>query len=346
MTVTSTPSARNNRFSSRPTSRASAIRRTLPLLGGVALLLCIAGSAFASSPVGQPTITAVHATFRVPVESTSTWTLRLWSGGGLKGSATGTAGVLTVATPVVAGCAFQADVRVTAPDGHSSFYSGSRATVPLCGEKQPTQTIAGHIYRCTAGSATTTEVPSGTLAVTGTQTLRSQPNPVTPTAVTTGDYTMTAAAPSGFAFVICGGAATVGSAGQTATQSVTVPAGGAGVGLFYVTGPPVAPGGGANGGGTIPAAAAAGSGTGPGTGPGAVSSPGTASAVTPAAGSQLAFTGMDTAPPLVLGLALLALGALALVVSRARRLSDPVRTGPPTRPAPHRIPSGGDRPAS
>ena len=60
------------------------------------------------------------------------------------------------------------------------------------------------------------------------------PNPLAPTEVGAGVYTMTATAPSGYQLVVCGGSSTPGTSGSTATESVTVPSGGAGVGIFYV----------------------------------------------------------------------------------------------------------------
>ena len=45
---------------------------------------------------------------------------------------------------------------------------------------------------------------------------------------------MTATAPPGYQLVVCGGSSTPNSSGSSATESVTVPSGGAGVGIFYV----------------------------------------------------------------------------------------------------------------
>src|SRR5579859_5628539 len=109
-----------------------------------------------------------------------------------------------------------------------------------------TQTIAGHIYDCTGGTATTTEVPGGTLGAGGPQSVATQGNPLTPTQVVAGTYTMSAGSPSGYQLVVCGSTATVTSP-STATESVNVPSGGAGVGIFYVTkitplGTPLGPG--------------------------------------------------------------------------------------------------------
>jgi len=279
--------------------------------------VALSAPAFGSAPV-PPRITPSEATFTIPPESSSTWTLNLWSHGTLEGSAHDTSGTLTVPVPVTNDCMFQADVSVVPVDGTRSYYSGSRATVPGCG---PPQTIAGHIFLCdSTGAPTTTEITGGTLAATGPQTLASQANPLPITHVLAGSYTMSAGSPPGYVFVVCGGSATVGSTGATASESVGVPAGGAGVGIFYVVTP--APTGSVGGGGSP---GGSGSTTGPPTSPG---SPGPASSLinkkqpvtaTRVSGRSLAFTGMNTAPLLLSGLLALALGTVATATSRARK---------------------------
>jgi hypothetical protein len=97
-----------------------------------------------------------------------------------------------------------------------------------------TQTISGHIYDCSSGSQTTTEVPGGTLGASGPQSVATQGNPLGPVSVAAGSYTMSASSPSGYKFVTCGGNATITSP-NSATEPVTVPAGGTGVGIFYVS---------------------------------------------------------------------------------------------------------------
>jgi uncharacterized repeat protein (TIGR01451 family) len=98
-----------------------------------------------------------------------------------------------------------------------------------------TQSIAGHIYLCNNSNQTTTEESGGTLAASGPQTLGSSPNPLGNTDVGSGAYTMTATTPPGYVLVICGGTSTPAPAGNTANEAVAVPAGGAGVGIFYVS---------------------------------------------------------------------------------------------------------------
>jgi len=107
-----------------------------------------------------------------------------------------------------------------------NFYVAPVQTGP--GEEH--QTLAGVIYLCSSGHI----VSGGTLSATGPQTLTDQANPFGPTDVAAGDYTMTATAPAGFHLVVCNGQ------GSTATETVTVPENGAGVGTFYVA-PDVTP---------------------------------------------------------------------------------------------------------
>ena len=121
---------------------------------------------------------------------------------------------------VVAG-SFVLDVPVEAG---SSTTSASLAT----------STIAGHIYECAVGSPTTIEIPGGFLSASGPQTVNVQANPLAPTDVVDGTYTMFANAPPGFQFVACGGSASIGTPPTNADLAVTVPSGGAGVGIFYV----------------------------------------------------------------------------------------------------------------
>jgi hypothetical protein len=122
----------------------------------------------------------------------------------------------------------------------SGLHCGAPATVVAPPTSQPivqstVQSIAGHIYLCDSAHATATEVPGGTLASTGPQTLGSSPNPLATTHVAPGVYTMTATPPPDFVLVACGGSSAPTSEGNTATEGVAVTAGGSGVGIFYVT---------------------------------------------------------------------------------------------------------------
>jgi hypothetical protein len=304
-------------------SRARAFRLLLAVGVAVGLSILFSSSALAGAPRAHPTISPIQSTFHIPGGSDSLWSLRLWSEGTLEGSTTGTSGVLTVAVPHTSNCSFQADVTTTPPGGQPLFYSGTQATLTSCGVAPPTQTIAGHIYLCTSdGSPTTTEVTGGTLAATGPQTVTSQANPLAPTSVADGGYTMTAGSPDGYDLVVCGGTATIGTDGQTASESVAVPSGGTGVGLFYVAAPsdqaggsstPQTPVPGVTSSSNTPADSAA-------PVPGAFAAGDSPPvAPLPTAASQLAFTGMNPTPPLLLGLLLLAFGSLLIAVSGRRR---------------------------
>jgi len=294
--------------------------RTRRLIVGLTVFVGVMGAAVgfaapalvASTP-RPPSITPTRATFTIPSGSSSMWLLRLWSHGALEGSDHGTTGTLSVDVPAVTGCSFQADVTVTPADGVRYFYSGARATLPGCG---PPATLAGDIDLCTAsGTPTSTEVPGGTLSATGPQDLPSQSNPVPPTHVTAGSYSMTAGAPAGYVFVACGGPATIGSSGVVASLPVVVPPGGAASGTFYVVA-------------TAPTGSLTGGGSPGGSGGGAATSPGRPTTVSAlpqshtsptAVGGRLAFTGLDTVPPLLVGLGALVLGAMAIALSRRRR---------------------------
>ena len=134
----------------------------------------------------------------------------------------GTTGVITL------------EVSSTWADAHSQIDSGTfNLSTTNCAA--PQQTIAGHIYLCNEGNPTTTEETGGTLAASGTDlsTIPPASNPSAPTDVTAGTYTMTATDPPGFHLVSCGGSSSPNGAGTSATESVSVPSGGAGEGLFY-----------------------------------------------------------------------------------------------------------------
>ena len=119
---------------------------------------------------------------------------------------------------------------------HFSTTNTGSTPLPTGCPPPPTQTLSGHIYRCAGGtSPTTTEVPGGALAASGPQTVASTPNPLQPTGVAAGSYTLTATAPSGYQLVVCNGSSSVAAGGQSATETVAVPVGGTGNGNFYVT---------------------------------------------------------------------------------------------------------------
>ena len=68
---------------------------------------------------------------------------------------------------------------------------------------------------------------------TGLSTVPPTLNPLAPADVIAGSYSMTASSPPGFQLVACGGSSSPNAAGTSATESVDVPSGGAGVGVFY-----------------------------------------------------------------------------------------------------------------
>jgi hypothetical protein len=140
---------------------------------------------------------------------------------------------LTQTLPATASGVITIDISSSWTDGFTVTSTGSYDLSQLsCGA--PSQTIAGHIYLCASGNPTTTEESGGTLAASGPTTVAGTPNPLAPTPVGAGTYTMTATAPPGFQLVTCGGSSTPNSSGSSATTPVTVPSGGAGVGIFYV----------------------------------------------------------------------------------------------------------------
>ena len=150
------------------------------------------------------------------------------------------AGGYTVTATAPAGYTLVACTGSSTPDSSGSTATES-VTVPSGGAGvgifyvvPVSQTIAGHIYLCVNGAPTTTEQSGGTLAASGPTTLSATPNPLAPTQVNAGGYTVTATAPAGYTLVACTGSSTPDSTGSTATESVTVPSGGAGVGIFYV----------------------------------------------------------------------------------------------------------------
>ena len=183
-----------------------------------------------------------------------------------------------------------------------------------------TQTIAGHIYLCQSSARPPRRNRAGPRGERADD-VSATPNPLAPTGVSAGGYTMTATAPSGFTLVVCGGSSTPNGSGSTATESVTVPSGGAGVGIFYVvaTSPVTSPtatttgsgGGAGSSGGSSPATPATNLSTTP---------PAATASAPPASTSTLAYTGAPLSWEWLLGLALVLLGSVLLALGRWRRL--------------------------
>jgi len=311
----STPST----FVSRTTTAAPLLTVTL----GIGALLAATVPAAASGNM-EPAITPTAVTFAVPAGQPGTsWRLRLWSSGILEGTATGTSGMLAVTVPDVVPCSFQADVTATPAGGKAYFYSGARRSFSACGGPRTTQTLAGDIFLCsTTGTATATEVPGGTLGASGPSPLAPNANPLDPTSVAAGTYTLTATAPAGFLFVPCGATVVIGSGNLSASIALAVAAGGSGRGSFFVASTAAGGGGGpsrSNPGGPSGATSPGGSGgSAPAAAAGAVSV--AASTVVPVQSSQLALTGASVTRPTVVGTVLFILGMALTLIGRRRRL--------------------------
>src|SRR4051794_15690859 len=122
---------------------------------------------------------------------------------------------------VCAGKGSTTSETVTVPSGGAGlgkFYIEQDQT-------QPTHTPSAALFRSSSGQQAT----GGTLSATGQgQTFTDEANPFGPVQVPAGDYTMTATPPTGYHPVVCNGH------GSTTSETVTVPSGGAGIGIFYV----------------------------------------------------------------------------------------------------------------
>lgn len=126
-------------------------------------------------------------------------------------------------------------VRGLWSDGFTRLDTGTVALPGGCDALPPTtQSITGHIYLCATGTPTTTGAPGGSLGATGPQAVDVGTSPLAPTGVLAGTYTMTATPPGGYTLVACGGSAVPAPGGGSATETVTVPSGGTGAGVFYV----------------------------------------------------------------------------------------------------------------
>ncbi len=239
-------------------------------------------------------------------------------GAGVQPFATGT---LTQTLPTSSGTSATLTISSVWADGFTGPDSGV-ATFPAggCGAPPPTQTLAGHIYLCgSSNTPTTTEVPNGTLGATGPQTVSTVPNPLATQPVGAGTYVMTATAPTGYSLVVCGGSSTPSSNGQSATESVPVPAGLSGTGIFYVeqvsfvapvpitTTTPVVPSTTTTP--VVPAAVTT------------MTPVALTTSTTPAsaADENLAFTGFDSELTGALGVLLVLLGAVVLAAGRRRQ---------------------------
>jgi hypothetical protein len=92
--------------------------------------------------------------------------------------------------------------------------------------------LTGHIYDCSHGSQTTTEVSGGTIAISGPDSKPAASSPISYNHIAAGDYTATATPPGHFHMVVCGGSSSI--SGGTAVEGVHVPNNGTGNAVFYV----------------------------------------------------------------------------------------------------------------
>ena len=202
----------------------------------------VAGAIMACGTNGQPTATLVQggslsvlsgstAVASAPNQLAATavpagdYTLSAGAPSGYQFVDCGQPGV-TLGTP-----ATTATQPVHVPAGGAG--AGTFYVAPVSGP----QTIAGSILSCSNGRPTSTVVQGGSLSVlSGSTTVATAPDQLVATDVPAGDYTLSAGAPSGYQFVECGQpGVTIATPPTSATQSVHVPAGGAGTGAFYVT---------------------------------------------------------------------------------------------------------------
>jgi len=125
-------------------------------------------------------------------------------------------------------------------DARNNGAKSSCGSETLVAKAPVTQALRGHIYDCSNGTQTTTEVAAGStgkIGATGPTTVSAAPNPMT-APVSAGTYDEQATAPNGFHFVSCAGAATVNTPTTATYSGIVVPSGGSGAGVFYVAANP------------------------------------------------------------------------------------------------------------
>jgi hypothetical protein len=304
------------------------------VMGGVAAALVVVGLVeFAAPAFAHDNIVSAQASCASPLGSgyTIVWTIANDYNLAESGSVTSVTGglstlnsttfsiaaspgepysstTITQTLPATASGTISMVVSARWSDGFTTSDTGSFDLSSLsC--SAPTQTIAGHIYLCNDSNPTTTEVSGGTLATSGPTTLPATPNPLAPTGVPAGGYTMTATAPPGYVLVVCTGSSTPNASGSTATEAVTVPSGGAAVGIFYVvatatvaTSPTTTGSSGTSGVSSSPS-----------------TSPSTTSPTSSVTTSPLAFTGAPITWELLIGLVLVLAGSALVIIGRRRR---------------------------
>jgi hypothetical protein len=330
------------RLRSETDRHSSFLRRVVK--GGLASAVAVVGLvAFATPAFAHDNIVSATASCASPVGSgyTIDWTVQNDYNATESGSVTSVTGGLstlssttfsiaaspgqpyssttvTQSLPPSASGLITIDISSTWSDSYSTTDVGTYDLSQLhCAA--PNQTIAGHIYLCNNANPTTTEQTGGTVAATGATPVSATPNPLAPTEVGAGTYTMTATPPPGYQLVTCGGSSTPSASGSTATESVTVPSGGAGVGIFYVvaTNPVTSPAATSTGSGGLGSSGGSSSTTPTGT---ISTTPPAATTSSPtAATSALAFSGAPLSSEWLLGLGLVLLGSVLLALGHWRR---------------------------
>jgi hypothetical protein len=323
------------------TRRASKGAKGRVVKGGVASALAVVGLvAFATPAFAHENIVSATASCANPAGSgyTIVWTIQndftlaeavsvTSVTGGLSTLNSTTYGIaaspgqpyssttLTQTLPPSASGPITIDISSKWSDSFSTTDVGTYDLSQLHCAAPPRQTIAGHIYLCNNANPTTTEVSGGSLAASGPSPVSATPNPLAPTDVGAGGYTMTATAPPGYGLVVCTGSSTPSASGTTATEAVTVPSGGAGVGIFYVVASsdvatsPTTTSPGLGGSGTPGNASPSTSPSSPSTTPSSAAT--SISSLSPPA---LAFTGASLTWEWFIGLVLILLGSMLLAL--------------------------------
>jgi hypothetical protein len=105
----------------------------IALLFGMVVLLSVKAFALSNQrPVFSAVPAVTSAKFAIPRNNHASWTLKLWSHGRLIGSTTGTAGILSVSLPAMAGCGYQADIQRMGRNGNTVYFSGNRVRSACC----------------------------------------------------------------------------------------------------------------------------------------------------------------------------------------------------------------------
>jgi uncharacterized repeat protein (TIGR01451 family) len=189
-----------------------------------------AGSALSAtgSSLTTPGTSSIPSTAGLSLPSTSvaagSWQVNATAPTGYHFVTCGTSDVIpTTSNPTSAQASLPVGQNTT--NNHAAFYVVPNAPI--------TQTLTGQILTCATNPPS--EVHTGTLSATGpagSTAIPTQADPINAVQVASGNWTVSAGAPSGTQFVSsCGQPGN----GTTSTQTVNVPAGGSGTAIFYVT---------------------------------------------------------------------------------------------------------------